>query len=277
MTYPFIPATRYTKAERSGRDIRLIVLHTMEYPAGTKGAEWCARYFQSGVKASAHYCVDSDSIVQGVSDQDVAWAAPGANRDGLQIEIAAYASYDQKRWQGAIEQSTIANVARLVQQLAYRHQIPLVQLSNRELAQGKRGIIGHSQATAVYRLSDHGDPGPNFPWTQLLLLASGVPSSPHAILIDGRWGRETAEKLLLALTGQVWTGPIDRTYWRTVQGALHVSAAQSTGVVNPVTANALRAWAGKLELNGKLVLTGDYDPAVQRIQKVVNDVIKDRR
>jgi N-acetyl-anhydromuramyl-L-alanine amidase AmpD len=38
------------------------------------------------------------------------------------------------------------------------------KLSDAQLKQGLRGIVGHDQVSRVYHKSDHTDPGPNFPW-----------------------------------------------------------------------------------------------------------------
>lgn len=64
----------------------------MEAPEKGDTAENIANYFHTTVKqASAHICVDNNSIVQCVLDNDIAWAAPGANSDGIHIEMAGYA------------------------------------------------------------------------------------------------------------------------------------------------------------------------------------------
>ena len=57
----FTPAHYYEQREVP---CRVVVLHTMEAPEGTNTAENVARYFASGsVVASAHACVDEDSVV----------------------------------------------------------------------------------------------------------------------------------------------------------------------------------------------------------------------
>ncbi len=77
MAYPFVESPNVTKT--GGRKIDLIVIHTMEMEEKGDTAEHCALWFRNpAAKVSAHYCVDADSIVQCVRDQDVAWHAPGS-------------------------------------------------------------------------------------------------------------------------------------------------------------------------------------------------------
>src|SRR5689334_17566080 len=83
MQHDFIQARNYTKS--GDREIKWIVLHTMENPEKPKGASAVAHWFASDAapKASAHYCVDNAEVWQCVGELDVAWGAPGANRYGI--------------------------------------------------------------------------------------------------------------------------------------------------------------------------------------------------
>lgn len=165
--WPVIRAANY--GNTNGRTIRLVVIHTMEAPEGANTAENVARYFASGkVVASAHICVDSNSIVRCVNDDDVAYAAPGANNDGLQIELAGTAAQSLSQWTDAYSKAVLENAAKATAQYCLRYGLPITHISNAELAAGKKGIIGHRQASDVYKKSDHRDPGTNFPWTYFL-------------------------------------------------------------------------------------------------------------
>ncbi len=162
MTYPFVAARWFTPAQ--GRTIRVIVIHDAEFPEKERAAYGIADYFRTtDTKASAHFCVDNNNIVQCVHEHDVAWAAPGCNKDGLQIEMAGYAKQTPSEWRDVYSNGVIDNTARLCADLCTRHDIPAVLLTNEQLKAGANGIITHAQASAVYHLSDHSDPGPNFP------------------------------------------------------------------------------------------------------------------
>lgn len=165
--WPKIQSAHY--GNTNGRSIRLVVIHDMEAPEKSTTAEAVARYFAGGsVKASAHLCIDNDSIVQCVDDGDVAYAAPGANHDGLQLELAGYARQTPSQWLDAYSKAVIENAAKATAQYCVKYSIPATHLTNEELRAGHRGIIGHYQASATYKKSSHTDPGGNFPWTYFM-------------------------------------------------------------------------------------------------------------
>ena len=96
VAYPFVASPHVNHT--SGRRIDLIVVHTMEMDEKGSTAESCASWFQNpAAGVSAHYCVDADSIVQCVKEEDVAWHAPGANHDGIGIEHAGRREADRAR------------------------------------------------------------------------------------------------------------------------------------------------------------------------------------
>ncbi len=153
----------------TGRPIRLIVLHDMEYPERPDGAEWCANFFASGrVRASAHYCVDNDSAVQGVDVEDVAWAAPGANHDGVQVEQAGFAAQSREQWLDPYSRAEMANTAKLVAALCVALEVGARHLTVAQILAGQRGIVAHRDVNAACHRSDHSDMGPNYPWDVLL-------------------------------------------------------------------------------------------------------------
>lgn len=165
--WPFIGSAHY--GNTNGRTVRLVVIHDMEAPEKSTTAESVARYFARGsVKASAHLCIDSDSIIQCVKDSDVAYAAPGANNDGIQLELAGYARQTREQWLDAYSKAVLENAARATAQYCVKYNLPVVKLTNTELVNGKRGIIGHIQASQAYKKSSHTDPGNNFPWEYFL-------------------------------------------------------------------------------------------------------------
>ena len=64
--------------------------------------------------------------------------------------------------------ATLALAADAAAQHCLKYSLPPVKLTDKELDAGHRGIIGHDQATRVYRKSTHTDPGPNFPWPRFV-------------------------------------------------------------------------------------------------------------
>lgn len=162
----YTPAHYYEGREKQ---LRLIVIHTMEAPESPKTAENIAAYFASGnVVASAHACVDQDSVVICLPPSDTAFAAPGANADGYQIEHAGYAHQDGAGWADEESKSMLKLSAAHARSIALAAGIPLRHLTDAELAAGYAGFVGHDQVSRVYKRSDHWDPGPQFPWSQYM-------------------------------------------------------------------------------------------------------------
>src|SRR5262245_38633380 len=102
--FEFIQARFFTAFGPGRRAVRLIVMHTMEVPERDGIARDIARDFANRPptnKASAHLCIDNKEIIQSVKDNDVAFAAPGANRDGIHLELAGRAAQTAEQWQDA--------------------------------------------------------------------------------------------------------------------------------------------------------------------------------
>jgi N-acetyl-anhydromuramyl-L-alanine amidase AmpD len=168
-TWPFVEAKYYTKIPRSEKEraVRVVVIHDMEAAEKGDTAESIANYFKTmpdNRKASAHICIDNDSIVQCVPDNSVAYGAPGANNDGIQIELAGYGKQTRAQWLDDYGQQMLDLAAEVVAQYCLKYDIPVAHLTNAQLSQGEKGIVGHAQVSEVYQESDHTDPGPSFPW-----------------------------------------------------------------------------------------------------------------
>lgn len=164
-TWPVVKARWFTKSS-GRRAVRIIVIHSMEAPEKGETAENVARYFATtDTKASAHICVDSNSIVQSVLDNDVAYAAPGANHDGVQVELSGYARQARGEWLDLPFGVPMLNrAADATAQYCLKYDIPVRHLQDIQLKAGLKGIVGHDQVTRVYKKSTHTDPGSGFPW-----------------------------------------------------------------------------------------------------------------
>lgn len=152
---------------REGRikPVRMVVIHTAETPCESGRAMATARYLARPDKqASAHYCVDPGQTVQGVQETDTAWAAPGGNADGIQIEQAAYAAFTAAYWALPLPQQMIVEqLVPLVAGICRRWQLPAVALDTAAVAAGARGITTHVCVSEAFGLSDHWDCGHHYP------------------------------------------------------------------------------------------------------------------
>jgi len=158
----FIQAAHYTKTD--GRTVDLLVVHDMEAPETHDRAEACARMFATTDRlASAHYCIDDDSEVQCVRDQDVAYAAPGSNSDGLHFEFSGYAAQDRDDWDDPFSRAMLERGSKLFARKAEENRIPAQVLGVDALKAQKRGITTHNFVSLAFHLSTHTDPGASFP------------------------------------------------------------------------------------------------------------------
>ena len=166
--FPVVMAKHF-KDVTSKRAVRVIVIHSMEAPEKGETAENVARFFQNTERpASAHLCIDNNSIVQCVLDNDIAFAAPGANGDGIQLELAGFARQSRAEWLDPYGVLLLENAANAAAQYCLKYDIPVKHLTDEELKGGQKGIIGHVQASRVFKKSDHTDPGEGFPWDHFL-------------------------------------------------------------------------------------------------------------
>ena len=162
MSYPFIASPNVTHT--SGRQIDLVVIHTMEMGEKDDTAESCAHWFANPrAQVSAHYCVDDNSIVQCVKEQDIAWHAAGANHNGIGVEHAGRAAQTGRDWADVYSTAMLALSATLVAEITSRYRIPIVWLHPSDLLAGRRGITSHMNVSKAFKRGTHWDPGNNFP------------------------------------------------------------------------------------------------------------------
>lgn len=174
--FPFVQAKHFRRASRTAID--LVVIHTMEYPERVQSAEWCADFFRDPhgpngpVVASAHYSIDSDSIVQSVLEKDVAYHAGPVNEVSVGIEHAGYAGQSATEWLDPYSTAMLNRSAELVADICRRYSIPVRRLTADDLRRGeRRGICGHVDVTmGLQGGKGHTDPGAHFPWGWYLSL-----------------------------------------------------------------------------------------------------------
>ena len=172
----FILAKHFRWANRLA--VHHIVIHSAETPEAPTIAEALGRYAHTmapGRKASWHYAVDQDSIVQCVEERHVAYAAPGANTWGIQIELAGRARQSRDEWLDEFSRPMLDRAAVLVGAIAVRWGIPLrfVDCDGLMLPDPERGVTTHWEVTKGpgKGRTTHVDPGPHFPMDYMLELA----------------------------------------------------------------------------------------------------------
>jgi N-acetyl-anhydromuramyl-L-alanine amidase AmpD len=128
--------------------------------------------------ASWHYAVDSDSITQSVREEDIAFHAPGANNNGVGIELSGRASQSSADWSDEYSRQTLARASELTASICLRWSVPIEYVGVAQLLEGRRGITTHANVSEAFKKSDHTDPGLTFPMARFLeLVRSKMPPS----------------------------------------------------------------------------------------------------
>lgn len=164
------------------RQKQLIVMHSMEAPDKPDMAEEVGYFFQrlpESHKASAHTGADNNSRVRYVDDDDVAFGAPGANHNGLHHEQTGYARFTRGEWTQPDMMLMLQQSALQVREWHLTHNIPLRFITADQLKQHNPenlppecwGVTTHWEISKAWGLTDHHDPGPNYPINTLLAMA----------------------------------------------------------------------------------------------------------
>lgn len=232
---------------------RLIVLHTAEAPCVSGKAEAVARYLaRPDVRASAHWIVDPSTTVAQVAEADTAWAAPGANADGIQVEQCGYASFGPTDWTAPQVAAMLrGQTAPLLRSIAARWGIPLVGLNAADLLAGKAGVCDHWTVNEAYHQSDHTDCGTSFPLNQVVAWAQEtIPPIEAADMTPEQ------DKTLTRLLQLIEAGLYPR-------GAVPAADAASTlGTIQTSYTSEVMLWAGRQELE-RLALAPRGGPAAR--------------
>lgn len=256
---PFVQARHFTPT--NGRQIDLLVVHAMQAPERSITAESCANYFShTERRASTHYCIDNDSVVRGVHDKDVAWAAPGANHNGIQLEHAGYSEQDAAQWNDPYSRSMLRLSSKLAAALCERHGIPVEYVDREGLKRGERGITTHNEVSKAFRRSDHWDPGPNFPMGTYLSLIREELGGDRAHLPD-----PAPRPDLPAPSPALENVGLSGQRVREIQDFLNdagCDAGPVDGLYGPRTKSAVACWQRKLGFVGRDV-DGIWGPQTQ--------------
>lgn len=175
---------------------RLWVVHDEEYPERPDSAEQVQAFFANGSggrKASAHACVDNNSVAGCVEWSDQAYHAGHGptNRVSIGVEHSGYAHQTRAEWLDPYGIAMLDRSARLYAEVGWgKYRIPPRRVTGAALraavaGAGPGGICGHGDITAAFSISGgHTDPGPQFPWDHYLTLCldysnGSHPTTPH--------------------------------------------------------------------------------------------------
>lgn len=178
-----VPAKHQRLSGRKPGAVSWVVIHSAETSERPSSAEALGAYFQnplrrdaSGqlveVRASAHYSVDSDSIVQHVLEEHVAFhvraRAPGAalsvNDLSIGVELTGRAAQTREEWLDEYGRKLLPLAAKLVRGICDRWALPFDHVGPIGLLAGTKGLTGHVNVRDAWHQDTHYDPGVGFPW-----------------------------------------------------------------------------------------------------------------
>jgi hypothetical protein len=230
----------------------------MEAPEAGTTAENVAAYFaKSATQASAHWCVDNNSRVRCVYDDNSAWAMPPANEYSLNVEMAGYAAQTAVQWDDAYSLAMMKIAALCVAEWCVKYDIPVRHLTTAQIKAREKGIAGHVDVNRAFHASDHTDPGPHFPWVHFLIEVkaqvqdlSAKMKAPHIVekdckslqksvrvTADGKWGSDTdrhCDALIAATAFGHYKFPSG------IKFAQQVVGVKQDGVWGPTSKSAMR-------------------------------------
>jgi hypothetical protein len=129
--WKFVQSTNFQRVDPAKpRAVTLLVCHSMEAPDKPNTAENVAAWFASekSPEASAHACVDSDSIVTCVMPQDISWSCSGGNWLSYGVEFAGYAKWLDADWESDTNMAMLklgaAHMAKAAAYFGIPAQIP---------------------------------------------------------------------------------------------------------------------------------------------------------
>lgn len=151
------------------RPIQGICIHTTENTPGTP-AENVATFQLTSRSGSYHRLVDaSGRVLIENTDDWTTWSTGNLGNDVLlHASCVARAALTRDQW--LAETKMLDALAETVAMWSTEHDIPLVILNADDLVAGRRGIYGHDD-TRIWGGTDHTDPGPGFPWDELVARA----------------------------------------------------------------------------------------------------------
>lgn len=156
--------------------VQVVVIHTTEGSMRAESAEDGAAYDARRTDStSTHYFHDSNSTVQCVRTEDIAYAALyNGNQRGIQHELCARAGTTD--WSGEYSQDMLWVAARQVARDCMKWRIPARKLTAAQVAAGEKGLCGHVDITIAFPQDggDHTDPGTRFPWFQFLAIVQAI-------------------------------------------------------------------------------------------------------
>jgi hypothetical protein len=144
---------------RSPSSITLCVIHCTESP----NAKGTASYFAGGsAGGSTQLVVDDKECYRTLEDREIPYGAPGANLQGVHVEIVGYTAWSREEWNA--HRARINHAAKHVARWCLKYDIPPKFRTYIGLRLGRKGVCSHRGVSRAWHRTDHTDPGAGFPY-----------------------------------------------------------------------------------------------------------------
>ncbi len=149
------------------RNVSWLCFHTQE---GGGTADSLARYLDNPASGVSYNTVgDAHELVDVVPFGRSPWAALGANGRADHFCFGgSFSAWSRQQW---LDCGMLDNAAAWLADRAQTRGIPIAYVGTDGVRTGKPGVIGHVDWTHGANEGSHTDPGPNFPWDELITRA----------------------------------------------------------------------------------------------------------
>lgn len=164
--------------------IQAVFIHTTENDAATDAlniVNWQTNPESEGYESGSYHTIaDRKKLVLCNTDDWWTYSVSNiGNQVGLHLAIVGRASWSRDKWlTEEREHGTLSRAAWQVAQWCKRHRLPVVYVPGLALRRGDKGISTHDGARIAWGVTDHTDPGPNFPMDVFLTLVNGHINPP---------------------------------------------------------------------------------------------------
>jgi len=163
------------------RNVTWLCFHTQE---GNGTADSLARYLDNPASGVSYNTVgDAAELVDVVPFDRSPWAALGANGRADHFCFGgSFSAWSRQQW---LDCGMLDNAAAWLADRAAVRNIPIAYVGTDGVRNNQPGVIGHVDWTRGAGEGTHTDPGPNFPWDELIARAQRFTNPPTPTATPG--------------------------------------------------------------------------------------------
>jgi len=162
------------------RNVTWLCFHTQE---GNGTADSLARYLDNPASGVSYNTVgDAAELIDVVPFDKSPWAALGANGRADHFCFGgSFSAWSRQQW---LDCGMLDNAAAWLADRATVRGLPIAYVGTDGVRNNQPGVIGHVDWTRGAGEGSHTDPGPNFPWDELIARAQRLTAPPTPKVAD---------------------------------------------------------------------------------------------